>query len=140
MAKKIKTNKEKFEWRKGKVLANKHLRIYIDRHPDNVHFITAVYCKGCGTQIQGLSRDNVLVPYWNYSSTTIEFDNGSRHQTPMCIRCDHVTGKDDLEAMYMADLEALDREDDIKDKKIWDFYLDRIPEKIAKDIIKERKK
>ncbi len=119
--------------RKAKIKHNKYNRKYVKRHPTIPNFITAVYCKGCGTQIKGLNSENTLVPYWNYREITIEFDNGSAHMTPACIKCANVSNKENLEAMYVADLEEFDIEDDGADAKIWNVYLDRIPTKIRKE-------
>lgn len=127
----VKKYKDKLEKRKAKVKDNKYNRKYIARHPTIPNFITAVYCKGCGTQIKGLNSENSLVPYWNYREITIEFDDRSAHMTPVCVRCSNMRSKENLEAMYIADLEEFDIEDDGSNEKIWDdIYLSRIPQKL----------
>ena len=126
-------HKNKLKKRKDKIKHNKHNRGFIDR--DNNGAITAVYCKGCGEKIKGLNDRWQLFPYGNYTEMTIEFDNNSAHVTPMCKKC--VSGKteEDLEAIYVADLEEFDREEDIQpsgNDAIWDkVYFARIPKKIA---------
>ena len=126
------THKDKLKVRKDKIKNNKYNRKYIKRHPDNHDFITAVYCKGCGAQIKGLNDKQQLFPYGNYIEITIEFDNGSAHATPLCKECINVRTKDDIEAMYIADLEEFETEAGNTDGEVWDVYLDRIPTKIAK--------
>jgi hypothetical protein len=137
MPKKIKAYKDKLNERKDKIKNNSYYRKYVDRIPDNPSVIIAIYCKGCGTQIKGLKNvmgSSVLMPYWNYREITIEFDNGSAHMTPICRKCEKTTSKEALEAMYIADLEELELEDDGKDEKVWDVYLNRKPEKIKKEV------
>jgi hypothetical protein len=128
--------KDKLKNRRDKIKNNKGYRKYIKRHPDNPNFITAVYCKGCGTQIKGLNSDNILIPYWNYREMTIEFNDGSAHMTPACVHCMNIKDKDVLEAIYISDLEEFDIEDDGKNEKAWDVYLDRIPTGIVKEKVK----
>lgn len=53
-----------------------------------------VLCKGCGVEI-GL---------YNQVKLTIEFDDGSAHETPVCKMCAGNKDKDFLEALYAADL------------------------------------
>lgn len=53
-----------------------------------------LFCKGCGIGIDAYSQVAV----------TIEFDDGSAHQTPMCKKCAGNEDKDFLEALYAADL------------------------------------
>ena len=132
-------NKNKVKVRKNKIKDNKHYRKYIERHPQNMQFLTAVYCKGCGTQIKGLNKDNTLIPFWNYREMTIEFDNGTAHTTPTCVKCDGTKSEEDLEAIYIADLEEFDFEDDDSSDIIWDRYLERIPTKKQKKKVKEAK-
>lgn len=130
-----KSNKEKLKDRKDKVKTNKYYRKYVDRLADNPPIVTAIYCKGCGVQIKGL-RNNILTPYWNYTEITIEFDDSSAHMTPMCRKCAKTENKEALEAMYIADLEEFEyeEEDDNKDKRIWDIYMGRKPQKIAEGV------
>jgi len=129
----LKKHKDKIKVRKNKIKTNKYYRKYIDRDPSNFGVITAVYCKGCGAKIKGLNRDNQLATYSNYREITLGFDNGSRHMTPICRACMNTKNADDLEALYIADLDELELEDDGKDKKVWDIYLDRKPEKIHRE-------
>jgi hypothetical protein len=126
-----KSNIIKLRERKDSVKNNKYYRKYVDRHPTISNFITAIYCKGCGTQIMGLNSDDILIPYWNYRIITIEFDNNSTHMTPVCAKCMKTKNMDNLEAMYIADLEDFEHDDSVKESKTWDIYLDRIPRKIA---------
>ncbi len=137
MAKKVKPHAKRLKDKKDLIKHNKHYQKYIDRHATIPNFVTAVYCKGCGTQIKGLNKDNSLIPFWNYREITLEFDNGSAHMTPICVKCMNVSGEEDLEAMYVADLEEFDIEDDTgSNTKMWDIYLDRIPKKRKK--VKEK--
>lgn len=53
-----------------------------------------VLCKGCGAKIGK----------YNQVPVTIEFDDGSAHETPMCRGCAGNKDKDFLEALYAADL------------------------------------
>ena len=122
-------NTTRLNKRRDKVKSNKHNRKYVDWHPDIPGLITAIYCKGCGTQIKGLNKDRLLIPYWNYREIEIEFDDGSSHLTPICNICEKVKGKDNLEAIYIADLDEFDRTED-NDENVWDLYLDRVPEKL----------
>ncbi len=66
---------------------------------------------------------------------SIEFDNNSAHVTPMCKKCVNSKTEEDLEAIYVADLEEFDREEKIQpsgNDTIWDqVYFARIPKKIA---------
>ncbi len=130
--------KAKLKTRKNKIKNNKHNRKYIDRHPTIPNFITAVYCKGCGTQIKGLNSEGLLFEYSSYREMLIEFDNGSSHLTPICRGCTSTKTKDDLEAMYISDLEEFDIEDDGRNEKVWDMYLGRKPEKIGKEKSKKK--
>jgi len=134
-----KTNKDKLKARKDKIKNNRGYRKYIDRHPTIPNLLTAVYCKGCGSQIKGLNSENMLVPYWNYREMTIEFNDGSAHMTPICVQCMNINDKDTLEAMYISDLEEFDIDDDGKNENVWDVFLERIPNKIAKEVIKKEK-
>lgn len=131
-----KLNVIKLRERKDSVKGSKYYRKYVDRHPTISNFITAIYCKGCGTQIMGLNSDDVLIPYWNYRITTIEFDNNSSHMTPMCVRHTKTKDKNNLEAMYMADLEDFEHDDSVKESQIWDIYLSRIPRRVARENIR----
>ena len=120
-------NKTKLKNRLKKVKAHKFYRKYVERQPNGM--ITAIYCKGCGSQIQGLNKDNVLTPFHNYRETTIEFDNGTKHMTPMCIKCYRIQDKDALEALYTSDLEEFNVDDTAENNKIWSYYLGRIPKR-----------
>lgn len=126
------THKNKLKDRKDKIKGNKYNRKFIKRHPDNHDFITAVYCKGCGVQIKGLNDNGQLFPYGSYTEATIEFDNGSAHVTAICKECVNIKSVEDIEAMYIADLEEFEVEAGNTDGKIWDIYLDRTPTKLAK--------
>ena len=127
-------HKNKLKKRKDKIKHNKHNRIFIDR--DNNNFITAVYCKGCGDKIKGVNDRGQLFEYGNYTEMTLEFDNNSAHVTPMCKKCVNSRTKEDMEAIYVADLEEFDREEDITpsgNDDIWNkIYFARIPQKIVK--------
>ena len=141
MAKKTKPHDKKLKDRKDAIKPkSKKFNIkYIDRHATIANFITAVYCKGCGTQIKGLNRDNSLIPFWNYRELTIDFDNDTSHMTPICAKC-NVTDPGDLEALYITDLEEFDLEDETgSNTQIWDYYLDRIPVKKKKEKYKKPK-
>ena len=120
-------NKTKLKNRFKKAKMHKFYRKYVERQSNGM--ITAIYCKGCGAQIQGLNKDNVLTPFWNYRETLIEFDTGTKHMTPMCVKCHNIQDKDALEALYTADLEEFDVDDKVEDSKIWNYYLDRVPKK-----------
>ncbi|MEE9302864.1 MAG: hypothetical protein V3U84_03670 [Thiotrichaceae bacterium] len=126
--------KAKLKKRKKKIKHNKHNRRFIEYDSNN--FIIAVYCKGCGDKIKGLNSRGQLFPYGNYTEITLEFDNNSAHVTPMCKKCVSGKTKEDLEALYIADLEQFDREEDIwpsDNDRIWDdIYFARIPQGIAK--------
>lgn len=131
-----KTNDERFKDRKDKVKTSKYYRKYVERDPQSPTIVKAIYCKGCGTQIKGLRNILgvlVMVPYWNYTDMTLEFDDGSAHTTPICIKCSKVANAEALEAMYMADLEEFEVQDIDKNKNrnIWDIYLNRVPKGIA---------
>ena len=124
-----KKNKDKLKDRKNKTKTHKFYRKYVDRHPTISGLITAIYCKGCGTQIKGLNKEGSLIPFWNYREITIEFDNNTAHETPMCRKCANVQDKDALEALYLADLDDFEVDDTPKDNDIWNLYLDRVPKK-----------
>lgn len=128
--------------RKKKVKDNKHSGSYIERDPKS-ELIIAVLCKGCGEKIKGLNEKGQLFPYGNYIEIILEFDDNSSHVTPMCKNCISGKTEEDLEAIYIADLEEFDREEDIQpsgNDNIWDkIYLSRIPQKIVKKVKKEKK-
>jgi len=125
--------KDKLKKRKDKVKDNRYSRKYIDR--DGSGNITAVYCKGCGKQIKGINSRGLLFPYGNYTEVTIEFDDKSAHITPVCKKCANVQTKEDMEALYISDLEDFDIEEGLYpsgNDKVWDIYLSRTPLKIRK--------
>ncbi len=126
---KLKVRDPRLIRRKNSIAANKYSRKYIDWHKTIPGVITAVYCKGCGTQIKGLNKDKSLIPFWNYREMTIEFDDGSAHMTPICVKC-LTKDKDNLEAIYISDLEELDKQEDGENKEAWDGYLRRVPSKV----------
>ncbi len=124
--------------RKNKIKTNKYYRKYVDWHPRVSQKIIAIYCKGCGSQIKGLNKDGALIPFWNYREMTIEFDDNSAHMTPICVKC-QTSNKDNLEAIYIADLEELELQEDGSNKNAWDNYLVRVPNKIKKEKVREAK-
>lgn len=125
-------HKEELKRLVNRVGNNKCRCRYIDR--DGNGMITAVYCKGCGRQIQGMSSKGHLFPYGNYTEMTIVFDDKSAHITPVCKKCvNSKKSREDIEAMYIADLEEFCREEDIcpcdDGGKAWDIYMGRLKEK-----------
>jgi hypothetical protein len=86
--------------------------------------ITAVYCKKCGTKIQGLVPDGRapklmkgpkgMIEQWfvrisalpTYTSVIITCDDGSKHESPCCTRCAPLLTEDDLDAFLIIDTEA----------------------------------
>lgn len=108
---------------------------YIETGPGNLGF-NKVFCKGCGDLIVDLiPSDNPshretktikgkivvferLVPAQMpaYVEVEITFDDGSFHITPLCTPCFRdFTDPDELEDIYMADMDQLLREGGSKD-------------------------
>ncbi len=127
-----KKHKDKLKRRKDKVKSNKYYRKYIEWHPTVSNHIVAVYCKGCGTQIRGLNQDNILIPYWNYRENTIEFDDRSAPQTPICVKYMNIKDTERLEAAYISDLETFAEEVGGDDDKMWEAHMKRKPKKLAR--------
>ena len=75
-----------------------------------------VLCKLCGTQIMNEKavRDKVkLVPNGMYTEITIEFKDGTAHETSICKDCAKKPLTDKLEFIYMSDMKQWKRETNI---------------------------
>jgi hypothetical protein len=103
--------------------------------------LTAMYCKTCGGPVksmkvlkdlpnrEGAQREAVaLGENANYTEIEILFDDGSKHQTMICIPCTKKITKEDLEDIYCADMEQLRREALQGNEKVrWDLFANRKP-------------
>lgn len=106
------------------------LRSYTDRSGSGV--IGAVRCKGCDAVIVRAGR-----PTRQYAEMTVEFDNGTKHVTPMCRRCAarRYTAAE-LERLYLVDmLELYDEEQFFGVENPFDFMLARSPVKSLRTLV-----
>jgi len=98
-----------------------------------------IFCKLCGIVIISLAPHGthghlIMVSLPPLQVVTLEFDDGSAHQTPMCNRCAAGLDDDDREAIYMADLIQFDDEEKRGMGVVpWQSLKDRKPRKVRKD-------
>lgn len=78
-----------------------------------------VFCKKCGCplvsyvpherlRVNGMPLA-VMAETNMYAELEIEFDDGSKHATPVCKTCIESISGDDIEAMYAADMASWER-------------------------------
>jgi hypothetical protein len=103
--------------------------------------LTVMYCKTCGGPVKsmkvlkdlpnrdGVSREAVaLGENANYTEIELLFDDGSKHQTMLCIPCTKRISNEDLEDIYCADMEQLRREAlEMNETVRWGLFSDRKP-------------
>jgi hypothetical protein len=110
-------------------------------------FREAVLCKKCGASLAALVEHEhgghsrvengqvvkyrflVMANLPTYDTVIIEFDDGSAHETPICKTCKPTLDADDLEAIYVADLDQAMKVDR-GDRLSHDNWADRKPVKV----------
>lgn len=102
----------------------------------------AILCKVCGAVIVSLVpvgklSDKVvattLAPTSTYKTVTLEMDDGTAHQTPLCVRCAKSVDAEQLLDLYMADLETmLDLEDNKGGGEVAWEQMDRTPLRVGR--------
>tara|TARA_R100001530_G_scaffold132123_1_gene104248 strand:+ start:375 stop:818 length:444 start_codon:yes stop_codon:yes gene_type:complete len=90
---------------------------------DRKGLIDQVSCKICGTiicsMIPGEHGPPVLMQTNQYTTIFIEFDDGSRYETPMCKVCAASVDADVLEPLYAADIDKWEKEGDNVNREAW---------------------
>jgi len=86
-----------------------HLKHYCHYSPQDHCTYEKVCCKLCGCTIRSLvphekTGNLILVNCPNYTIVTLEFDDGSAHETPLCKQCALTLTDDDREQIYAQDL------------------------------------
>lgn len=119
---------------------------YIVWHPVFPREEEAVLCKVCRRRIRGMVEDPrfeysqtlngktvvykklILGTFANYCEIRIKFDDGTSHDTGACKECANIITDEQLEAIYMADLEQWREEEEKGRGSIrWDRYGARRP-------------
>lgn len=97
-----------------------------------------VLCKGCGKLLVRY-EDGIGYATPDYAEMEIEFADGGKHLTPMCMGCvDDATLN--LVSIYQDDVDRWDKElKQAKMKKTDKFIRDKVPVKASRFIHKEDK-
>jgi len=93
-----------------------HLKHYCHYSPQDHCTYEKVCCKLCGCTIRSLvphekTGNLILVNCPNYTIVTLEFDDGSAHETPLCKQCALTLTDDDREQIYAQDLLQMEEEE-----------------------------
>jgi len=103
--------------------------------------LTAIYCKVCGNPVKSMKELKdipnrggpnkvamALGENSGYAEISILFDDGSKHETMLCIGCTEKIGVEDLEDIYCADMEQF-RVEAAQNKETvsWGLFADRKP-------------
>lgn len=98
-----------------------------------------VYCKGCGAKIVEIANGTGF-PLMNYVAMEIIFDDGTKHQTPMCKTCSRKEDID-LQDIYNQDVAQWESELAKEGRSLSDQTKNRKPlaKKVIKDAPEERR-
>lgn len=115
-------------------------RGHIQRDKRTPHLITALLCKGCGAKIAGWIPSEthpdrmIYAALAGYMDVLIEFEDGTKHSTPMCQECAAKVTNDDLEDIYAADLAAFMEEERLGRGSVpWHVMGLRKPKRLVKE-------
>ncbi len=90
-----------------------------------------VLCPLCEVPVRSLATtgfedEKVMVNLDTYQVVTMEFNDGSAHQTVMCKKCAGTMNAEDAEAVYVANLAEFKQiEDNGGGEASWDLYESR---------------
>jgi len=93
-----------------------HLKHYCHYSPHDHCTYEKICCKLCGCTIRSLVPHEktghlIMVNCPNYTIVTLEFDDGSAHETPMCKSCAVTLTDDQQEQIYAQDLLQMEEEE-----------------------------
>jgi hypothetical protein len=129
--------------RKGKARAPKAFG-YVKRNPRHQSLVDTVLCKRCGEALRTWVVDDrftdwedingqriqrkylVMATLPRYTEIEITFNDGSKHVTCMCKGCVKRLTVEELDDLYAADLDEIDRNEG-DGVGHWDLWADREP-------------